>query len=351
MCKWQDIFDETYHCRVPAEEGSAFCIFHEPGEKDVDQFKKSFYEQIKEVGAKDKRNGKYDFTGYVFPAGIGTASVTVRWRTHVGLTLPSRIDQDVSFTSAKVKGSVCLSCAKIKSVSFADAVIEGRSYFEDVTFEGDVDFSCATFKKDILFSGCVFRGETFFHGCQARTIQLHKPITMQRNRALTAQQFWIFARRTSEAQGWGLNADWAFSNERIWRMRGLIARQERRLGRWLAKLGYLLELLVIRIPIAYGNSLLRLFATWGIVTLGFAGLYFCLALFGFRLFDRASPGLEYPFTFGRALYFSIITFTTLGYGDIRPAPGLGSALTATEAVLGGIMMALTVLVIGRKFMR
>jgi len=58
-----------------------------------------------------------------------------------------------------------------------------------------------------------------------------------------------------------------------------------------------------------------------------------------------------PFTLGRTFYFSVVTFTTLGYGDIRPAPGLGSALTATEAVLGGIMMALTVLVIGRKFMR
>jgi len=56
-------------------------------------------------------------------------------------------------------------------------------------------------------------------------------------------------------------------------------------------------------------------------------------------------------SFWGALYFSVITFTTLGYGDIRPTAGLPSGLAAAEAVLGGIMMALTVLVIGRKFMR
>jgi len=71
-----------------------------------------------------------------------------------------------------------------------------------------------------------------------------------------------------------------------------------------------------------------------------------------RIFDHlSSAGLAWPLSFGRALYFSIITFTTLGYGDIKPTPGWGSALTAAEAILGGIMMALTVLVIGRKFMR
>ena len=88
-----------------------------------------------------------------------------------------------------------------------------------------------------------------------------------------------------------------------------------------------------------------------ILTLGFASVYYLLTSHGYQLFDHESPGEKWPFSFGRAFYFSIITFTTLGYGDIRPAPGLGSALTALEAILGGIMMALTVLVIGRKFMR
>jgi len=185
-CEWQDIFDSSYHCQVPAEQDSKFCIFHEPGEKDVERFKQKFDEQISEKGPKDQRNSRFDFTGYIFPVGLGTASVTVNYRSHVELMLPSRIDHHLSLAGAKVMGSVCLMGAQLKSVSFADATIGGRSFFEDVTFTGNVDFSYATFKKDVIFSRCVFGGETFFHGCQARTIQLHKPITLRKDRPLTA---------------------------------------------------------------------------------------------------------------------------------------------------------------------
>ena len=42
-----------------------------------------------------------------------------------------------------------------------------------------------------------------------------------------------------------------------------------------------------------------------------------------------------------ALYFSIVTWTTLGYGDFRPAPDL-QLLAALEAGLGYIFLGLTV---------
>ena len=48
---------------------------------------------------------------------------------------------------------------------------------------------------------------------------------------------------------------------------------------------------------------------------------------------------------------SVYTSVTLGYGDVHPAPGLGAALAATEAVLGSITLVFSILVIGHKFMR
>jgi len=80
----------------------------------------------------------------------------------------------------------------------------------------------------------------------------------------------------------------------------------------------------------------------------FAILYYTIP----NLLSLNSAGIvDERLSFGRALYFSIVTFTTLGYGDIRPAPGLGSFLAAIEAILGGAIMALTVMLLGRKFMR
>ena len=44
--------------------------------------------------------------------------------------------------------------------------------------------------------------------------------------------------------------------------------------------------------------------------------------------------------FSEALYFSIVTFTTLGYGDIAPTNNpVGQALVALEVVMGVIGIA------------
>jgi hypothetical protein len=48
------------------------------------------------------------------------------------------------------------------------------------------------------------------------------------------------------------------------------------------------------------------------------------------------------------IYFSAITFTTLGYGDFRPLEGWGRILAGSEAFIGAFMMALFVYTFARK---
>jgi len=52
--------------------------------------------------------------------------------------------------------------------------------------------------------------------------------------------------------------------------------------------------------------------------------------------------------FPDSLYFSLITFTTLGYGDFRPLEGLGRFLAGSEAFIGALMMALFVYTFARR---
>ncbi|KYK37051.1 MAG: hypothetical protein AYK19_07575 [Theionarchaea archaeon DG-70-1] len=52
-----------------------------------------------------------------------------------------------------------------------------------------------------------------------------------------------------------------------------------------------------------------------------------------------------------AFYFSFVTFTTLGLGDIRPATTMGKALICCEAVIGAFLIALFVVVFVRKMAR
>jgi voltage-gated potassium channel Kch len=51
-----------------------------------------------------------------------------------------------------------------------------------------------------------------------------------------------------------------------------------------------------------------------------------------------------------ALYFSTVTFTTLGYGDYRPEGRL-QAVAAVEVSLGAVLIALLTVVFARRFLR
>jgi voltage-gated potassium channel Kch len=52
--------------------------------------------------------------------------------------------------------------------------------------------------------------------------------------------------------------------------------------------------------------------------------------------------------FYRSLYFSVVTFTTLGYGDISPEGDVARAIAGVEALLGQLFMALLVFVLTRR---
>ncbi len=51
------------------------------------------------------------------------------------------------------------------------------------------------------------------------------------------------------------------------------------------------------------------------------------------------------------IYCSIVTFMTLGYGVFRPANDLGKIAASSEAFNETFMIALFVLVLGRKMLR
>lgn len=53
-------------------------------------------------------------------------------------------------------------------------------------------------------------------------------------------------------------------------------------------------------------------------------------------------------TFNEHLFFSVTTFTTLGYGDYSPNSGLFQMVAVTEAMIGVILMAFIVVTLSRK---
>jgi len=79
-----------------------------------------------------------------------------------------------------------------------------------------------------------------------------------------------------------------------------------------------------------------------------------LVIFLFTLIYSRSEALYHgasrSFDFLSALYFSVVTFTTLGYGDYHPESWL-RFLAAFEALLGAVFIALLIVTLSRKLIR
>lgn len=94
----------------------------------------------------------------------------------------------------------------------------------------------------------------------------------------------------------------------------------------------------LRITSQYGLSLPRYFLWVTAIILVFAVLY------------SVVPGAITKPGLWNGTYFSVVTFTTLGYGDITPASTVGKVLAVVEVCAGYLMGGLLVSILARRVM-
>ena len=97
---------------------------------------------------------------------------------------------------------------------------------------------------------------------------------------------------------------------------------------------------------SYGNSMIRWFTT-SLVTIGiFSILFFLLdKLPGEKIVDLAGKSWHEYYDY---FYYSIVTFTTLGYGDILPHTLLQKVFVSFEVVTGYVMLGIFMNLIGKR---
>ncbi len=91
----------------------------------------------------------------------------------------------------------------------------------------------------------------------------------------------------------------------------------------------------------YGRSTWRVLGVFALLAVLFALAY---AAFPHSVVAVWAEGPGEPFGFGYALYFSIVTMTTLGFGDVYAAPNsaLGQFLLSSQVVLGYVLLGVLV---------
>jgi hypothetical protein len=95
--------------------------------------------------------------------------------------------------------------------------------------------------------------------------------------------------------------------------------------------------------IDYGRSLLRV----ALLSFGLAGVYGAI----YRLFPEILDFKQSAQTWFTPYYFSIVTYTTLGFGDIKPKTLLGELVVSSEVILGYTTLGLLLSVLAQSIAR
>lgn len=94
----------------------------------------------------------------------------------------------------------------------------------------------------------------------------------------------------------------------------------------------------------YGERPQRIVFSSGLIIFIYAVIFYLL-----KSIKTAAPGI-FTLSFGDYIYYSVVTFTTLGYGDIIPKVSTAYRLLAvSEAFLGAFMMGLFIFTLARKY--
>ncbi len=103
---------------------------------------------------------------------------------------------------------------------------------------------------------------------------------------------------------------------------------------------------IMDLTTGYGEKPFRVIGWWAGIVGGFSLIYWL----GNGIKNHPFADAYNP-TFWQSLYFSIVSFTTLGYGDFSPKDGIFQFFASFEAFLGAFFMALFVFVFTRKMIR
>ncbi|MGJ8670635.1 MAG: ion channel, partial [Oceanococcus sp.] len=157
-----------------------------------------------------------------------------------------------------------------------------------------------------------------------------------------AEEVYRNLRKTAEVQGLFETAGRFFKKEMMMRRKQM---PKRSVTRFIS--------LAVDIFCGYGEDPMRVVLFSWMVIVTFALIY---SLFGLS-FSGESLALDVQMSlwanlkiFMTSLYFSIVTFTTLGYGDLAPI-GFARAFAAVEAFVGSFTLALFVVVFVKKMTR
>jgi len=279
----------------------------------------------------------------------------------------ARIGKEARFGGADIGGTAVFRNAVVGgNLLFRGACIGGNAIFSELEALGNADFHGFDVGRRAYFSKARFTGKANFHAARLGMFVRLTGAVFQRSVDLSGtspppaghfndlsvklgrgESLCRFAKQVSQNMGEYRQAgDWHYREcchqwyARTFRRKGLD-----RISALLSPLTWG-EYIIGRLVFGYGERPSRVVAAALVVILGSAVAY------------TAGGGIWHNMTqqavreFWCALYFSIVTFTTLGLGDYQPMPDTNIRYFAmVEAFMGAFLMAMFVVALARRWGR
>jgi len=185
-------------------------------------------------------------------------------------------------------------------------------------------------------------GESLLQDQQAVSARLDGNQEMMLDYYLQSEEIYRNLRKAAEARGLFELAGDFFHREMVMRRLQMPAHSYRRA---ISK--------AVDLFSGYGERPLRVILFSVLLITFCAGIYFFMGIQDSGVlvqFDPAAEISQQLFHFLTCLYFSVVTFTTLGYGDLVPIGG-ARVVAAAEAFFGAFTLALFVVVFVKKMTR
>ena len=241
-----------------------------------------------------------------------------------------------------------------KDAKFRTAVCNGYALFGGTVFNSSARFVNTHFVKGANFADAKFLSQSDFGGVysSSRAVPVFDSVTFARQSYGDDESFWRFVKQSAQEAGYYQLAGECFYNERCARLWQKFRGPDydklslpKKIIRILSAIRFIPEFIFGRLLFGYGERPVRvLFAS--LLVIVFCALFYSLP--GALIYRE---GIIEP-EFFHGLYFSTITFTTLGYGDFYPSPdGFCRQLAMAEAAMGGFLMALFVVCLAKRFSR
>jgi uncharacterized protein YjbI with pentapeptide repeats len=236
---------------------------------------------------------------------------------------------------------------------FRTATFKGYCLLTDAVFHSEARFSNTFFAKGANFTKVKFNDRTDFSGVYAgsRAVPVHDSVHFKRKTYGDDESFWRFIKQVAQEAGYYQLAGEAFYNERcahLWsKLRGPDYHsipKHKKILRLFCGIRLVPEMILGKYLFGYGERPIRVLTTGAMIILTCAFFYFVAG----RLLYLGKP---FTHSFIDSLYFSTITFTTLGFGDLYPADHFTRYIAMVEALSGVCLMSLFVVSLAKRYSR